>query len=146
LGSSSAKAMVTEQVAVVHRGAQRLHRHDRGVHRARHGDEPDQRHMRQRIARGGNHEQAERRVDPHDHHEVLRSHRRAFVPGPAARPDHREGADKAEHRPEGDQQNLQQAIGVHVTIPPDERGPERGVCPFGAPVNHPPIMPGDGLR
>lgn len=108
---------VAEEVAAVHRVGERLERHDRGVDRARNRGEPDQRDMRERIARGCDQEHAQRGIDPDDHHEILRGRGRARVPGPARGPDQRERPDEAEHQPEGDEQKLQQAVCGHGRRP-----------------------------
>jgi hypothetical protein len=80
---------VSNQMTVMH-GRHRLHRHDAAMHDARPHCEPDQAAMGLRVSRRIRQEDAERRVYPDDHHEILGFIRSAGVPRPAGRPHDRQ--------------------------------------------------------
>ncbi len=67
---------ISGQMAVVAAGAEGLHGHDGGVHDAGAHREPDQAQVRLRASCGVAQEDAQRRVQPDDHHEIV-----GLVPG-----------------------------------------------------------------
>src|SRR5271168_3828849 len=91
-------------------GLERLYRHDDGVHDARPHGEPDQGDVGLRASRRIPEEQAQRRVQADDHHEVVGLIRRAVMPCPPRRPHHGQRIEKQHHRAEENQRDLKKPV------------------------------------
>src|SRR5262245_49390397 len=103
---------VTEQVTAM-RGGHRLNRHDGGVNDARPDCEPDQAAMGLRVSRRIQQEDAERRVYPDDHTEILGFIGSAGMPRPAGWPNDRQRIDQQEGCTEYGQGRLQEPVRGH---------------------------------
>src|SRR5262249_18572019 len=110
---------VTQQVTAMLSG-HRLNRHDAAVHDARPHCEPDQAAMGLRVSRRIQQEDAERRVYPDDHHEILGFIGGAGVPRPAGGPTDHTRLDQQEGCAEYDQGNLQESVRGHQFPPLSE--------------------------
>ena len=87
-GGQQQRRDVAPQMSHVVAGLERFHRHDDSVHDARPHGEPDQADVGLRTSRRIPEEQAQRRVQADDHHEVVGLVRRAVMPCPPRRPHH----------------------------------------------------------
>jgi hypothetical protein len=85
--------------------AEGLHRHDCGVDDAGNHGEPDRAEIGRRVPCRVEQEDAECRVDAHDHHEQVRLVGRAGFPCPPRRPDQGQGIEKeSNHANDGERE------------------------------------------
>ena len=105
------------KVAHMLRHLQRLPRHDAAMHQAGPHGEPDQAAVGGGIARGEDEKDAERRVNPDDHHVIVRGIGRALMPGPARRPDDRQGIDQQKGNAGQNKYDLQKTCAGHDSTP-----------------------------